>query len=485
MINKLKKIILSLLCTSVIGTCLMPDSLTAASETEKTRFDYEKYADKIAKAYLDHAFNRIHGLAQFDVDITTKKPGDNMEGVDISSPCAQALCIALLDVMSFYSRDKSYVKDLKKAIEAFPKFRRQDRMLTNYDLKTNSRQDIFNEHGLWEWWGTPLATPEILSKLKKLIKTYEALYENYVISIPIKETECYLFKETAFRPETEIHHTAAIIQQYLYIYQVTGRKKYITYAENLINTWWKIRNPQTNLTVDWITSDGTLDHNWDLVAYWPLLDAHINFYLITGEEKYLFRAQAFADSLIKYAYQSDKRSFALAIRPDGQIMTRDGLNANMIPEYDEVQVALALLRLYILTGEPEYLKVAKEVAEKWPTKFIYQEDIGMGSLWSTSAGRGFTIHLLLDIYLLTGKEEWKDRAMKIADDLIENYMTPEGFIRYDKHSHLFWAESAYIDVSALLRLPDPSRHTYRSRASIPELMKNKKVTLLKEKEKSE
>jgi len=471
MINRLKKIILFLLCTLVIGSCRIPDSLIAASENEKIRFDYEELADKIAKTYLNYAFNRTYGLAQFDINITTKKPGDHMEGADISSPCAQALCIVLLDVMTSYSQNKSYAKVLEKAIKTFPKFRRQDGMLVNYDLKTNSRQNIFKEHGLWEWWGIPLATPEILLKLRKLINTYKALYKSYVITIPIKETECYLFRETAFRPETEIHHTAAIIQQYLYIYQVTGRKKYITYAKNLIDTWWKIRNPQTNLTVDWIRSDGALDNNWDIVAYWPLLDAHINFYLITGEQKYLFRAQTFGDALIKYAYQADKRSFALAVRPDGQIMTRDGLNGIMIPEYDEAQVALALLRLYILTDKTEYFKVAKEIAQKWSTKSIYQENIGMGSLWSTSAGRGLTIHLLLDLYLLTGKQQWKDRAMNVADDLIENYITPEGFVKYDKHSHLFWVESAYIDVSALLRLPDSSRHTYRSRVSIPELRK--------------
>lgn len=423
---------------------------------------YEDAAHRIVKAYSTYGVDPQTGLARLHVDMVSNR-AQNSEGDPVADPAAQALYIAMLELMLSYSEQSGYSEQLKWALSAAERFHRDDMTLVPYDFSSQSQRQHLTEHSLWEWWGTPLGTPQVLYFFDSLIRTYES-YQQEVVTLPCDGDICYAFAAGSFRvQETEIWHALSVAQQFLYSYQVTENPKYLTWGKNLLDTWWKVRNRTTNLTIDWLHPNGSRARKLDIISYWPLLDAHTHFFLVTHDKTYLEHATAFADALIAYAYDPRFNSFRYAVDVHGVPIAEAGMNGNRIPEYDESQTAAALLRLHMLTGRREYLDVSQAIADKWAQRSIQTEDIGIGMLYSTSAGRAFTIHLLLDLALVTGDSQWTQKAWGVADDILANYMTPQGFIRYDRASNLFWAESAYIVPTALLRLENPARHTYRSR----------------------
>ncbi len=212
-------------------------------------------------------------------------------------------------------------------------------------------------------------------------------------------------------------HAGLYMYTFLYVYSKTGDEKYLTWARNLSDLYWNVRNPETNRTWPsiWMNREGelildprhtgprslTVQPYWKLKAYRLAPDSEI--------------AQLLRDRALTYL-----NVFIQDFPPETGKRVWDNASAQNV---EGQMISLA----YKVSGN----EIFRNWLEEWTTNaFDYRPHAMETGVWELLPGNYANVLVgLLQTHLITGNMDYLNKATILADEALELFQHQSGLIR--------------------------------------------------------
>jgi len=317
--------------------------------------------------------------------------------------------------------------------------------------RVNSRGITYYPHELLGWtppWGLLWE-----SDAERTTKAIEGLQYHYNGPDP----KVYLFTRHAnyFKAEYQdyvmpwIKHTGLYAYSYAFLYNKTGDSEALYWSRETGNLYWKLRDPETNLTLSCLFhgSNPSKGKNSSMgtssLAYW-LYKA----YELTGDQDQRMKALELMLALDKYHWNNEKKKYYSSLPLDGIPDENSVLSTAWKIGYSSSSILpFGRVAAYLSTQEdnPGFFVMARRTAS-----ILNQEDLPDEF---TAENIADAMNLNLDLFDLTGEEEYLDAAEVFAGKAIDELWKDGMFARQNGGDHYYEAKLGIGDLlGAFLRL---------------------------------
>ncbi|WP_268541862.1 thioredoxin domain-containing protein [Candidatus Nitrosotenuis cloacae] len=163
-------------------------------------------------------------------------------------------------------------------------------------------------------------------------------------------------------------------------YCVTDDKRYLAAAENCVS--FIERNLYQNGTLLRTYKDGKAKLRGYLEDYSYLINALIDVFEVRPEARYLEFAQSLANHLVQHFWDSEHNSFYFTADDHEQLIIRPKNNYDLSMPSGNSVAANALLRLYHLTQQKQFLDISVKIMESFGV-MAAENPFGFGYLLNT------------------------------------------------------------------------------------------------------
>ncbi|WP_020530358.1 hypothetical protein [Flexithrix dorotheae] len=265
----------------------------------------------------------------------------------------------------------------------------------------------------------------------------------------------YLFNRHAYWHKTEHQNIVmpwikhSVLYSYSYGFLGTKNPEWLYWSKHCGHLYWKLRDQETNLTLNCLYHPTETDagkttslSNTGYASYWLY-----KTYEITGVEEHRAIAIALIEALHKYSWNAEEEYYYASVNLDGSMLPEPTMATPWKIGYrSSSHIPFGRISAYL--GKKENNQSLKDIAEFTATsisKVPLPENF-------TAHNLGDAINLYMDVYDLTGKEEYVKAAKKIGDLAVESLWRNDFFVR-ENNDHYYEAKLGVGDLLAgLLRI---------------------------------
>lgn len=269
------------------------------------------------------------------------------------------------------------------------------------------------------------------------------------------DPQTYLFNRHAHWHKAEHQNTVmpwikhSALYSYSFGFLGSKQSEWLYWSKNCGHLYWKLRNTDTNLTFNCLyhaseqgAGKTTSLSNTGYASYWLY-----KTYQITGEEKHREIAIALLEALHEYSWDEEKQHYYASVNLDGSKLANSTIATPWKIGYrSSSHIPFGRIAAYL--GKMENNQSLKDIAE------YTARSIGKVPLPEnfTAHNLGDAINLYMDVYDITGKKEYVQEAIKIADLAIKSLWKNNFFVR-ENNDHYYEAKLGIGDLMAgLLRI---------------------------------
>ena len=223
-------------------------------------------------------------------------------------------------------------------------------------------------------------------------------------------------------------HSGFYIFDWAFAYRQSGRKEFLKQIERMLDNWWPRRDEHGLLQIESRSPEDdeqffntnapgqTLSLGTSLLESIPLLEQRQPELCATMRE----RALVYVDGFLAAPHDPERGRFAIHSRRDSNELSQAmPIWGSIYGVWPASYVALTALCTYRLTEDQRLLDWAKAVGQCYVKEEMPQE------VAAPAMDAGLGLGLLADLYDITGKKDWLDAGMALAEKLNAVYFDAE------------------------------------------------------------
>ena len=291
-------------------------------------------------------------------------------------------------------------------------------------LHEGAIHDHLRQAPVWLWEKLYEFNPKCISTFAEGLNYHWSEYEPIEYSrhanIEVKAPPDYHSRACDFP-----RHSGFYILDWSYAYLKTGREDFLSQINKMLDYWWsrrdengllamETRSPEDLYVMHNVGAPGqTLSLGASLLESAELLDEKNPELAAEMRERGLIYINGFLSA----PHDIDKRVYVLSTkRATGDIIHTMPVWGSVYGVWPASYVALTCLCAYRFTGDKRLLEWAESVGQ------AYLEEPIPDDVATPAMDAGLGVGLLADLYEITGKSEWLEGGLALANKLISIYM---------------------------------------------------------------
>jgi uncharacterized protein YyaL (SSP411 family) len=214
---------------------------------------------------------------------------------------------------------------------------------------------------------------------------------------------------------TFVKHSGLFVHAFSFAFSKTGEPKYLQWAKKMVDLFWGIRDPNTNLVRNCVQREqenATPDGIAQLVLF--LLRA----YQWHAEPLFLERALAYLEAYEKY-FVVEGKGFRNHVQPNGADQ-KLGEYAPLWPGPTRIAKAAALA--HSLSGEQQPLDLAQSIVDRIHPDIRTDTVVERSLVSDEIEFRSCALSAAIDLYEITADRKYLEKAEALAEDAIRRFL---------------------------------------------------------------